>query len=78
MKFINLSYNKISKLPKLNSDDNTIYFIAENLVKTADQKNYIFDYDISKNLPKEFMEFIRYIIKKISNFLPKNNLFAYM
>ena len=59
LRFINLSYNKISKLPKLKSDDNTIYFIAENPIKTADQKNYIFDYDISKNLPKEFMEYIR-------------------
>lgn len=59
LKFINLSYNKISKLPKLNSDDNSLYFVTGNLVKPVEQKNYIFCDDISKNLPKEFMEYIR-------------------
>jgi hypothetical protein len=59
LKFINLSYNKINKLPKLNSDDNSLYFVTGNLVKPVEQKNYIFCDDISKNLPKEFMEYIR-------------------
>lgn len=59
LKYINLCHNKISKFPKIKSNDKTKYFVFGNKVSNFRSENYIFDADLSQKLPEEFVRYIR-------------------
>ena len=59
LRFINLRYNKISILPKLEKNDRAMYFLSGNEIMTSSCKNFIFDQDIRQKLPEEFRQYIR-------------------
>lgn len=59
LRFVNLCHNKLSELPHLDSKDKVMYFVAGNPVTTSKYKNYIFDEEIQKKLPDEFLCYIR-------------------
>lgn len=59
LKFVNICHNKISKLPEIKSDDRSVYLLSGNNIKKSKYKNYNFEADVFKILPKEYSEYIR-------------------
>lgn len=59
LRYLNLTHNKILKLPALKSKDKTIYFLSESAVLKSKDKRFIFDDDLFSLLPMEYACYLR-------------------